>query len=381
MQLFKPKYRDKRTGQVRETRAWYVRINGRRHALGATDKRIALRRASELLLEIEGGVKPRNRSRRAPQAILDHVDAFQRQLSAKGCTPEHVALVIARLKAVFEGTAIRKLEDAPIAEVDSWLAAQQASGVMSARTRRHHASHLRQFGRFLVRGAIVAESPFADVTLAIHVESDRRLQRRALMADEMRRLLESVAKSPTVRCRLPGPTRRLVYWVAGTTGLRRNELGALTPESFDFSGPTPQVRVGGQHTKNRRRADLPLRNDLAAELQIWLVGKPPGEPVFPIRGAATHTMIANDLKDAGIEAAKDGRRVDFHALRTTTVTALALSGVPLAVAQKIARHSTPTLTANVYAVVGVDELQKAVEKLPSFMTHRDEEAGDPDEVE
>jgi hypothetical protein len=51
------------------------------------------------------------------------------------------------------------------------------------------------------------------------------------------------------------------------------------------------------------------------------------------------------------------------------------------VAQKIARHSTPTLTANVYAVVGVDELQKAVEKLPSFMTHRDEEAGDKVEAD
>jgi integrase/recombinase XerD len=84
-------------------------------------------------------------------------------------------------------------------------------------------------------------------------------------------------------------------------------------------------------------------------------------------------MIANDLKDAGIEAAKDGRRVDFHALRTTTVTSLALSGVPLAVAQKIARHSTPTLTANVYAVVGVDELQKAVETLPPFVRPEDED--------
>ena len=381
MQVFKPTYTDKRSGAVKTTKTWFVRINGKRHSLGCTDRRVAQRRASELLLEIEGGVKPRNRSRRAPQAMLDRVHDFSQSLVSKGCTPEHVALVVARLKAVFDGTAIRKLEDAPIAEVDSWLAAQQASGVMSARTRRHHASHLRQFGRFLVREAIVAESPFANVTLAIHVESDRRLQRRALTADEMRRLLESAAKSPTVRCRLPGPTRRLVYWVAGTTGLRRNEIAALTPESFDFSGPTPQVRVGGQHTKNRRRADLPLRSDLAAELQAWLVGKPPGVPVFPIRGAATHTMIARDLEDAGIEAAKDGRRVDFHALRTTTVTALALSGVPLAVAQKIARHSTPTLTANVYAVVGVDELQKAVEKIPSFMTLRDEEAGDQDEVE
>ena len=127
MQVFKPTYTDKRSGAVRTTKTWFVRINGKRHSLGCTDRRIAQRRASELLLEIEGGVKPRNRSRRAPQAILDHLDAFERSLNTKGCTPEHIALVIARLKAVFEGTAIRKLEDAPIADVDAWLAAQRPS--------------------------------------------------------------------------------------------------------------------------------------------------------------------------------------------------------------------------------------------------------------
>jgi hypothetical protein len=180
MQVFKPTYTDKRSGTKKTTKTWFVRINGKRHSLGVTDRRVAQRRASELLLEIEGGVRPRNRSRRAPQAILDHVDRFARSLVAKGCTAQHVALVVARLKAVFEGTAIRKLEDAPIADVDAWLAAQQAAGVMSARTRRHHAAHLRQFGRYLQKEAIVAESPFANVTLAVHVESDRRLQRRAL---------------------------------------------------------------------------------------------------------------------------------------------------------------------------------------------------------
>ncbi len=84
-------------------------------------------------------------------------------------------------------------------------------------------------------------------------------------------------------------------------------------------------------------------------------------------------MLAADLAEAGITSEKDGRRVDFHALRTTLITQLVLAGVPLVVTQKLARHSTPALTANVYSVFGSTELQKAVEQLPSFLTLTDEE--------
>ncbi len=60
------------------------------------------------------------------------------------------------------------------------------------------------------------------------------------------------------------------------------------------------------------------------------------------------------------------------------MTTLALSGVPLAVAQKIARHSTPTLTANVYAVVGVSDLKKAVETVPAFVPQMAEALDEPE---
>lgn len=75
-------------------------------------------------------------------------------------------------------------------------------------------------------------------------------------------------------------------------------------------------------------------------------------------------MILGDLADAGIAFKKDGRVVDFHALRQTFVSSLALNGVPLAVAQKLARHSDPRLTANVCTHLNLSDLSRAVASLP-----------------
>lgn len=75
-------------------------------------------------------------------------------------------------------------------------------------------------------------------------------------------------------------------------------------------------------------------------------------------------MLRADLKAAGIEPVVDGKVIDIHALRVSFITQLSLGGVPLAVAQKLARHSDPRLTSNVYTSLGLAELQKAVESLP-----------------
>jgi len=58
--------------------------------------------------------------------------------------------------------------------------------------------------------------------------------------------------------------------------------------------------------------------------------------------------------------------VDFHALRTTFGTNLARGGVSLVMAQRLMRHSTPTLTANVYTVLSRDDERAAVAALPDW---------------
>jgi len=50
-------------------------------------------------------------------------------------------------------------------------------------------------------------------------------------------------------------------------------------------------------------------------------------------------------------------------LRITYVTLLIISGTPLPMAQKLARHSTPVLTSNVYTNANVADLAKYVEGL------------------
>jgi integrase len=163
---------------------------------------------------------------------------------------------------------------------------------------------------------------------------------------------------------MTGPDRKIFYSVALSSGLRRNELGSLTPESFRLDADPPTVTVEGKWTKNHKTAILPLRQDLAAELREWLRGKPAGKPLFPVKGRKRKSMLRADLKAAEIEPVVDGQVIDLHALRTTFITHLSLGGVPLAVAQKLARHSDPRLTSNVYTSLSLAELQKAVQALP-----------------
>lgn len=58
----------------------------------------------------------------------------------------------------------------------------------------------------------------------------------------------------------------------------------------------------------------------------------------------------------------DGRVIDAHALRRSFVARLGTAGVPIVVAHWLARHSTPTLTANAYTHVGIADERAALRK-------------------
>jgi len=67
--------------------------------------------------------------------------------------------------------------------------------------------------------------------------------------------------------------------------------------------------------------------------------------------------------------------VDFHALRHTFITQLARSGVFPAKAKELARHSTITLTMDVYSHVKTEELQTALDTLPPLVGRQKRSAG------
>ena len=74
-----------------------------------------------------------------------------------------------------------------------------------------------------------------------------------------------------------------------------------------------------------------------------------------------------DLRAARIDPvdARD-QRADFHALRHTLATNLALAGTAPRVAMEVMRHSDMRLTSKTYTDAGLLPLTDAVTKLPSF---------------
>jgi hypothetical protein len=74
-----------------------------------------------------------------------------------------------------------------------------------------------------------------------------------------------------------------------------------------------------------------------------------------------------DLRRAGIEFIDaKGRRADFHSLRHTLGTNLALAGTAPRVAMEAMRHSDIRLTTKTYTDTGLLPVSDAVAKLPSF---------------
>ena len=75
-------------------------------------------------------------------------------------------------------------------------------------------------------------------------------------------------------------------------------------------------------------------------------------------------MFYRDLERAGIERETPSGIIDLHSLRHTFVTNIVASGATVKTAQELARHSTPTLTFNVYAHARLHDVASAVERLP-----------------
>lgn len=363
-ELYKPTFQDHKTGKTKQSRLWYARVKGKRVPLGTPDKRIARRKAEEYERQLELGNDPTQQDKARRRPIVEHVDGFEESLRAKGVSERHLETLMPRISKTIEGCGLHTLANVDVEKIEAYLARQQRLGLMSAQTRRHYAVALRQFGRWLVAAGRAARNPFVGLHTNLNVQADRRHVRRALTHEESGKLLTNVRVSKIRRGRMRGPDRYFVYALALGTGLRRNELGSLTPEAFDLDAMPPTVTVCGAYTKNRKQARLPLRRDLAEELRPWLAGKTAGQPLFPIKDKQINLMIRADLAEAGIPFEVAGRVVDFHALRVTFVTHLALAGVPLATAQKLARHSDPRLTANTYTFLGLADLSQAVESLP-----------------
>ena len=324
-------------------------------------------------------------------------------------------MTISRIEATFSGCCFRLLGQLDADKVANWLKQRRdESPITFSResnaekgkpfgiaTSNHHLFAVKSFGNWLVKSRRMERNPFAHLS-RLNGKVDVRVERRALEAEELSRLIEATEQSATTFQGLSGPDRSALYVLAAMTGLKASELASLTALSFDFQANPPTVTVEAASEKSGRGATLPLHPFAADKLTRLLASrrqtsatpkiKPPVESLWPgtwSKWAAE--MFRRDLDEARsiwlaeVEKIADeherrtdssflkpvnarGEVADFHALRHTFITMLASSGVHPKVAQQLVRHSTITLTMDRYSHARLVDLNSAVENLPSLAT-------------
>lgn len=161
-----------------------------------------------------------------------------------------------------------------------------------------------------------------------------------------------------------GGRRGVACIFAAATGLRRSEMAALRWADIDLEAGTVTVRP--TVAKNREEAVQPLPPGTVAALRLHRGTQAPGAATFP-HVPSTKGLRA-DLKAAGLAYTTEAGTLDLHALRVTFATLLARSGVSLAQAQRLMRHSTPALTANVYTKLRIEDGHAAVARIDGAST-------------
>jgi len=384
MNVYRRKYKD-RQGRERTGKTWWLLcyVGGKRihQTLRTKDRRAADLMAADIVrreeLKRAGIVDPYGEHHERP--LTEHLRDFEKTLRARGVVTKYLEDRMGCLRAYVEQTGVENLKDLSLPSASGFLSEIKATKV-SARTVNRYYSALKQFGIWLVKTRRAQFDPF-DGLKKLNEEADRRHVRRALTPEEAAQLVKAARErplkyaeekrihagvSPKERLRLTrlGEVRALIYMVALGTGMRRTEIRHLRWCDIDYDRGI--IRVPAKSAKSRRDQTVALPERLAQELRTSMPVDAAGTDTVVPKGAFPNSMTFQaDVKAAGI-ARKDaeGRVVDFHGLRHTFVTWLAVTGAHPKTAQTLARHASIETTMERYTDLTLIDMGDTVDRLP-----------------
>jgi integrase len=335
-----------------------------------TNREVAERMLAQYEKEVDRvrtGVTTREELDRAQVKSMpldDLLEQFHTKMTADGSTATHIGNVYQKITTLFADCEIDTLAKIRRETVERWIANEVKTKKLAPATINAYVSAVKSFVRYLTDIEIFSIHPLRQIR-KLNEELDRRKQRRAMTKEEIDRLLTATSGGKTRKATGRPDERVLIYTLLLGTGLRSTELSLLTPSQIDFE--KCRLRVEAIKTKNKKADILPLRPDLVQLLKerMETLGIKPNERFFHHHHANIRKAFYADLKAAGIPI-KDpaGRCLDVHSLRKTFGTMLARAGVPLTTTQRLMRHSTPILTAQLYIDVDPVDMMQALDKLP-----------------
>lgn len=406
----KKKYREKviknSDGQYRlacKSKTWYCRYRNDSGVIvevntGCHDKEmargVALQYVRRRELVISGTLTPTEAATMdwANTQMSDHIEDFLNYNTDRGICANTCKSWDSYLKRVIKECHFNRLSDYNKVVLERWLMDQVKNG-MSARTHNAYIQAMTAFGKWLVREDRTIASLFQGLQKR-NEKIDRKRVRRALTYEEASLLIEAAKNRPLderssnkgSKAKLRSETidslkwlgemRSMAYRIMLWTGLRYGELRSIVIGDVYLNETNPYIELKPENEKARRGAKVPLHTELAADLKEYI-----GVRIQRISkksetgdGCQNERLLdlpekANKVFDRDIAFAKIpkqnelGQTIDVHALRTTFVTWLAKAGVTLQAAQKLARHSDPKITANIYTDLPLKDLAGSVEAL------------------
>ncbi len=400
MNIYRPTFTDRRTGQTRQTPKYYLDFKDhlrRRQRLKAHEDRDATDRLGRLVGELvrcrqlgqtpESGwlsdldriepdiqerlvkmdiVKPAwLSSYRNANTIDQWVNDFETWLStSRGKSgylrnPVHVSNTITRVKSILSGCRFTRWEDIQPARIETYLGGLS----VSASTHTSYVVAIRHFVRWCIRNGLATNDP---LTYLSRPAAQTRETRRPLDAAEVRPLIEATLSRGT-RYGLLAMDRAVLYCLGLVTGFRREELASLTPACFDLDRAV--VRLDGAHTKDHRDAVQPIPISLIDGLRAYLTAKDREVRIWDPLTKHTAPMIRKDAAAAGLTIEdNEGRKLCFHSLRHSLRSWLVRAKVVEAVIDDILRHKPPAGSTGRRYYTHLDDADKraAIESLPSI---------------
>jgi integrase len=376
--------------------SWYDAVGKRKsHCTKTTDKataqRILAKTLADVALRRDGVIDARQESVviESAKPIETHLADFVGMMNARQRSDRHIKSTLFLIRQVCKAAGFDKVSDITADGLNRITADLKAEG-KSTRTAQARVVAMKAFTRWLADHGKLSHDPLRSVKRP-SVKTDRRLRRRMLLPTEWPCLrAATLASGP--RNGMNPLERVALYAVAIQTGLRSAEVRSVTKADLFLAGEKPYIRCKAEDTKNGQEARQYIHADLAEELRWLVANKTPTANVFPmpdefhvaemLRGdlAAARKQWIEELRhDPDAHANREesdflavanhqGEELDFHALRHTTGSWLALQGVHPNIVKTVMRHSTITLTMDTYGHLLPDQHAEAVGGMASMMT-------------
>jgi integrase len=325
---------------------WYENTGAtrtyRKRIVGPVDqlphRRDAERAVSALRININAGVQ-------SPQTVADLVAHYRKTElvpERKAASSIYVNGNFLNLYVVPHWGNVR-LEAVRTVEVESWLSSLPHAPATRAK--------IRNLMSALFNHAIRHEWMLTNPITQVRCSAKRLRVPDVLTPAEFRALF----------ARLEQRDRAMVL-LAGSTGLRRSELVALTWGDIAWERKEITIRRSrvrqwfGEPKTEASRKPVPLYASVAEELLRWRAVSPyPAETdfLFPsIRKNGsqplTPDMLLKRIIRPAAEAAGIKKRIGWHTFRHSLATNLRSLGVDVKVAQELLRHANSRITLDIY---------------------------------